>query len=184
MRRKVEFYARRFPCLFKLIQRRQCDAEVLHECVHFFYDCAFYGTWIGMFKSIIPRTAKFIGEECSYKFVKPHMVWLKSKHVANSVQIKYFVNCICESDEKEHTIIYEANVNRDKLWWTYGQPLYKGELEGDRWAYIVNFKKHGKVIRWLKLNDTCYNKHCKRIWAYDACGTQHFVKEHQLCPRK
>ena len=101
-----------------------------------------------------------------------------------SIQIKYFLQCIADVDEQEHTIIYEANVNGKRLWWTYGQPLYKGELTQDRWANIVNFRKKGELVMWLKLHGTCYNKHCKKIWAYDACGTQHFVKEHQLCPRK
>jgi len=161
---------------------------------HLILRCKYMGYWLGVYD----KNEKLIDETCGYAFRPPRELYehyiecnpLHAKEV-NFIQIKYFLQAICMTDHKLHTFIYEANVNKQKVWWTYGQPILdkpvgkiKEELEKPRWVIVIPFKHKGKIIRWLAIDSDYpgYNIHCHKkgfpIFSPDMSGTQYFVKKH------
>jgi len=165
---RVTGLARRF-LLFQ-----NCNAPILKEGWHVFKDCIYQGYWCGIYSSLEPF---FLGEFCSYDYNSPEEIFQKAKNLKpnlKSIQIKYFIEGICETDGLIHTIIYECNVSNEKTWWTYGQE-FRDIFRERRKVKIIPFSHRGKPIRWLAENGVCHNKHCGFILGRDKSGTQYFV---------
>ena len=166
---------------FKIAPKLEEDKE------HLFVRCKYMGEWIGFYDNVIPNRGKLICEDCSYNFHEPEKIWdmygeesLLYPKGTKSMQIKYFICSTHVNTKFLYTLIYEANVNAAKIWWTYGQELKKEELEGDRFVKVIPTKK-----LWLKDSDyKGYNIHCYKkgfgIFSPSMDWRQNFVKWHKI----